>query len=131
MNGGLDLAAEVACGVPSASLDHMAIVFNEASRPIQHVGMRVGSDEHPSVWRSAIVALGLMGVAPNGTDVQAAAAAESHDQSAVALGAILADADGAGAILAALERNAVGSGPSAMALARRRLALGRLIAVVG
>lgn len=61
----------------------------------------------------------------------AAVAGERHDQAAVALGAVLADPEGADAILEALERQAVGSGASAMPLARRRLALGRLMTVVG
>ena len=71
------------------------------------------------------------GVAPTNADVLAAAAGESHDQAAVTLGAVLADPEVAGAILEALERHIVGNGASAMALARRRLALGRLMTVVG
>lgn len=72
-----------------------------------------------------------MGVTPTEADVWVAAAGESHDQAAVALGVTLADPEGADAILETLERNAVGGSAGAMALARRRLALGRLITVVG
>ncbi len=52
------------------------------------------------------MALGLMGVAPTDTDVRAAAAGESHDQAAVALGDVLADPEGAGAIIEVFERHA-------------------------
>lgn len=44
--------------------------------------MRMGSDDHPSVWRSAAVTLGLMGVAPTDVDVLAAVAGESQGQAA-------------------------------------------------
>jgi hypothetical protein len=81
-----------------------APTIEEASRPIHLAAFRTGSDEQPSVWRSAVVALGLMGVAPTDTDVRAAAAGESHDQAAVALGDVLADPEGAGAIIEVFER---------------------------
>ena len=58
-------------------------------------------------------------------------AGESHDQAAVALGAVLADPEGADAIPEALERTSVGDSAGAMALSRRRLAHGRLMTVVG
>ena len=49
-----------------------------------------------------------MGLAPTAANVRAAAAGEIHDQAAVALGAVLADPQGADAILAVFERHVVG-----------------------
>ena len=129
ITGAMELLGRVVRDIP------LIVAAREASRPTQRSSqrssIRMGNDEHQSVWRSAIVALGLMGVAPIDADVRAAAGSESHDQAAVALGAALADPEGAGSILEALERNAVGGAVGATALARRRLALGRLMTVVG
>lgn len=79
VTGAMELLSRV---MPDSPL---IVTAREASRPMQHAGMRVGTDEHRSVWRSAVIALGLMGVAPTGADVRAAVARENHDQAAVAV----------------------------------------------
>ena len=35
---------------------------------MQRAAVRAGCDKHPRAWRSAVVALGLMGMAPTDAD---------------------------------------------------------------
>lgn len=104
------------------------VAVREASRPTSHHA-RAGArpDEPPAVLRAAIVALGLLGVPCTHADWQVAVAAMRHHQAAAILATTLASPLDAEAALAA---DVVVQSPGG-ALARRRVALGRLVTVVG
>lgn len=68
---------------PACSRPKLRSAALEASRPQPRTAIRMGRDEYPNVWRSDVVVLGLMGVAPTDVDERAAAAGESHDQASV------------------------------------------------
>lgn len=104
----------------------------EASRPAMvHDADRAHvMEDHPAVWRAAVVALGLLGIAPSEQDWGIARLSAEYDRAAVILAATLASPSGAAD---ALTRSLAtgGSAGQTVAKAGRRLALGRLMTVVG
>lgn len=89
------------------------------------------ASDHPLVWRSAIVALGLMGHVPTDDDIVISLRMKHTDLVAVVLAAVLADPAIAGATVdRTLQEGGTAVAP-ALVLARRRIALGRLVTVVG
>ena len=123
ITGAMELLGRVVRDVP------LLTAIRDASRPVTATAARPSPDDHPSTWRSAVVALGLLGVVPTAADVAAAGALLGHDRTAVLLGAVLADVQAATGLLDALERHA-GGASAGLAVAKRRLALGRLMTVV-
>ncbi len=99
----------------------------DASRPAAGVRSDRRVDDHPAVWRAAVVALGLLGVAPAVADWDVARGAGTYDHAAVCLAAVLADPTTAVAPITIL----AAAGSRVAAVAARRLALRRLMTVVG
>ena len=101
----------------------------DASRPAA-CGVAIAAqamDDHPAVWRAAVVALGLVGVTPVVEDWAVARAQGEYDRAAVILRATLSSPRVAAETLAAF-------GPDegrTSAVVLRRLTLGRLMTVVG
>jgi len=113
--------------------DHALLAaVRDRSRPASSDGEARTQTDHPAVWRASMVALGLMGTPPTAADLDAAQV--THDglsATAVVQAATLADpCHGARAAVAFAESRAAGVSAQA-AMSTRRLALGRLITVVG
>jgi len=108
---------------------NLVAAVRDASRPVG-IGSVVQSrvaDDHPAVWRAAVVALGLLCVTPVTEDWAVARTAGEYDRCAVTLAASLASLSGAVKALAVL----CSDGGRTELVAARRLGLGRLMTVIG
>jgi hypothetical protein len=105
----------------------------DASRP-QVVAGRTDTaraSDHPVVWRAAVVALGLLGQAPSPEDVAISLRMDGTDRLAVVLAAVLTNPDTATETVNAMLKAMAPAADAALPIARRRIALGRLMTVVG
>ncbi len=108
------------------------IAIRDASRPCALPdGSTVRAHDHDVVWRATVVALGMLGVAPHPEDVALSVRRDAQDRQAVVLAFVLASPETARASIDAMIAAVPIRERGALALAQRRIELGRLMTVIG